>query len=247
MIQNINDVVAKLDEIIDWAKQNQSPIGYFAALYRRMTLAVQVGIIQNRFKNGARMEKLDVLFAKRYFEAFDHFQKGLPVTSSWKTAFEATKNNQITVIQHLMLGINAHINLDLGITAALTSPKNEIHQLEKDFNQINNIIASLVDDSKQKLSKIWLPFRITSDLLATESDGIINFSIKVARIFSWESAKKLAQLEGENSSNQIIKIDQNVTILASKVLNAGWFMRSVLWVIRMGESGTVSDKIKILS
>jgi Family of unknown function (DUF5995) len=245
-MKSISEVVSKLDEIVVWAETNQSPIGYFAALYRQMTLAVKAGVETNKFDNGPRMEKLDILFANRYFDAFDNYQKGKPITGSWKVAFDATKNNQITVIQHLMLGINAHINLDLGIAAAKTCPKNEILGLESDFNQINNLIAGLVDKTKQKLATIWLPFRITIDLLDTESDGMINFSIKMARIFSWESAKKLAFLEGDLENAQIVKIDKNVSVLALKLINTKWFLKSILWIIRQGETGTVAEKIKIL-
>jgi hypothetical protein len=41
------------------------------------------------------------------------------------------------------MGINTHINLDLAIAAALTSPGTAIYSLEKDFNKINDVISSL--------------------------------------------------------------------------------------------------------
>jgi hypothetical protein len=242
----IDDVLKHLDEIIVWSEQHQSPMGYFAALYQRMTMAVKDGILQNKFDNGPRMEKLDIIFAKRYFEAFDNYQKNKPITKSWEIALNATKTDQITVIQHLLLGINAHINLDLGIAASDISTKSDIQNLEKDFKQINTIIAGLIDDTKLRLSKIWLPFRIFTKLLDTESDGIINFSIKVARTFSWENAKQLTFIEPFKKPDLIIGIDKNVEFLGNRIAKPSTFTKSILWLMRLGESGYVAEKIKIL-
>lgn len=245
-MKTIDEVLKRLDEIIIWAEVNQSTMGYFAVLYRRMTLAVKIGIENNQFEDGTRMEKLDVAFANRYFEAFQLVQKKMATTKSWHSAFQATKSNEITVIQHLLLGINAHINLDLGIAASNISKKEDILKLEKDFKQINTIISALIDDTKLQLSKIWLPFRIFTSLLKTESDGVINFSIKVARTFSWENAKILTNLAENNRPNHINEMDKNVAFLASKIVNPKWFMSTILWFIRKGEAGTVNEKIQFL-
>ena len=245
-ITTIDEVITRLDEIILWAEQNQSSAGYFAALYRQMTIAVKIGMVNNLFEEGKRMEKLDIVFAKRYFQAFEQFSKNVETTKSWKTAFQATKANQITVIQHLLLGINAHINLDLGIAAAEIASENEILKLEKDFKQINTIISGLMDDTKLKLSKIWLPFRLFTDLLDTESDGMVNFSIKVARTVSWENAKKLAFLKKAERQNYIKGMDKNVEFLANKITNPSYFTKTILWIMRKGESGSITEKIAIL-
>jgi Family of unknown function (DUF5995) len=245
-MNSINDVIQKLDEIIAWAEQNKSTTGYFAALYRRMTIAVKKGIEQNLFENGPRMEQLDIVFAKRYFEAFELYKSQKTTTKAWQAAFTVTNQSSVTVLQHLLLGINAHINLDLGIAAAHISNKNEINNLEKDFNQINTIISGLIDDTKIRLSKIWLPFRIFTNLLDTESDGIINFSIKVARTFSWQNAKQLTMSEISQQANHIKKMDETVELLAQKLKNPGKFMKTILWIISLGETGTVTEKIKYL-
>ena len=74
------------------------------------------------------------------------------VLAGWKCAFDGCGNKSLTVIQHLLLGINTHINLDLAIAAATVAPGNNIQALAGDFNQINNEIASLVDDIQQCMS-----------------------------------------------------------------------------------------------
>ena len=82
------------------------------------------------------MEKLDVIFANRYIKAYYQYQTQQPTSKSWEAAFVEADNYWIIVLQHLLLGMNAHINLDLGIAAAQISPKDEIHSLQNDFNTI---------------------------------------------------------------------------------------------------------------
>lgn len=86
----IDDVIARLSDITASARRASNRAGYFAALYRTVTIAVKQGIADGRFEDGPRMERLDVLFASRHLEAFDAFQRGAPVTRSWRVALEAT-------------------------------------------------------------------------------------------------------------------------------------------------------------
>ena len=130
----LDEVIAQLDAIISTSKQQSSRLGYFACLYRKMTMAVKQGITDHLFQDGPRMEKLDVIFANRYLTAYNTFTQNKSVTQAWQVAFEATAKNDYIALQHLLLGINAHINLDLGIAAAEASEGTDINALEKDFN-----------------------------------------------------------------------------------------------------------------
>lgn len=62
----IQEVIDILDLIIINNKQNKNRLGYFAALYRRMTIGVRDGIIHGMFQFPDKMEQLDVVFANRY-------------------------------------------------------------------------------------------------------------------------------------------------------------------------------------
>ncbi|MGH2645477.1 MAG: DUF5995 family protein, partial [Chitinophagaceae bacterium] len=116
MIANsIEEVISYLDKIIQSCKEKSSRMGYFASLYRAMTAGVQTGIAQGAFEDGPRMERLDVTFANRYLDAYTTYISGKQTTHSWMHAFVASEQTNLTVVQHLLLGINAHINLDLGI------------------------------------------------------------------------------------------------------------------------------------
>jgi len=116
----IDPIIAELSSIIVQAEAEASRIGYFAALYRRVTVAVREQL--QSFEDPARLARLDVIFARRYLDALAAWRVRQPCSACWKVAFDTTRLNKPIILQHLLLGINAHINLDLGIACARTSP-----------------------------------------------------------------------------------------------------------------------------
>ena len=50
----IDDVVDQLTQVVTRAKHERSRLGYFAALYRNVTVRVRDGIAAGRFEDGAR-------------------------------------------------------------------------------------------------------------------------------------------------------------------------------------------------
>jgi hypothetical protein len=246
-MQNIAEVIEKLEHIIDQADRESSPIGYFAAVYLKMTLAVKEGIEQGVFENGSRMEQLDVRFAGRYFEALEAWQAGKPASRSWESAFEASRHDHYTVLQHIMLGINAHINLDLSIAAAQTRSGDAILGLRRDFDRINDIIAGLTNRVQERLADIWLPFGVLDHLLRSEDEGWLDFSIRAARGAAWKAATTLAFTRQQEMEKALIHdLDTAVAFFAGKLVQPGFLARLGLKIMRRTEQGTVSEKIDLL-
>src|SRR3954464_7173206 len=72
-VATIDQVVDAIQGIIAWSIANESRLGYFAALYKRITIAIRTAIAQNLFENGRGMELFDVTFASRYFAALNGY------------------------------------------------------------------------------------------------------------------------------------------------------------------------------
>src|SRR4051812_31620555 len=106
-IQSIDEVISRLEEIIAKCIQEKNTSGYFASLYYKVTCAVKEGIKNGDYEDGPRMERLDILFASRYINAWDAWQNKQQTTGSWDVAFKKTKNKLTLILQHLLLGINA--------------------------------------------------------------------------------------------------------------------------------------------
>jgi hypothetical protein len=246
-MQSIAEVIARLEQIIAEARESQSPLGYFAAVYLKMTLAVRDGIAQGIFENGSRMEQLDVRFATRYFEALDAWRSGKPCSKAWQVAFEASNDPGKTAIQHILLGINAHINLDLGIAAAQTRSGDAIFGLRKDFDRINDIIAALTDRVQERLADIWLPFGWLDWLLRTDDEGWVNFSIGVSRGAAWKAATALAFARQSETEKALIRdLDTAVAFLGGRIAQPGFWIGTGLRLMRRSERGSASDKIETL-
>ncbi|MFQ5924149.1 MAG: DUF5995 family protein [Anaerolineales bacterium] len=244
--KTIEEVIHQLDTIIDWARGHNSRLGYFAALYRKVTIKVKEGIAAGFFDDGERMERLDVVFANRYLEALERFHKNKVLTRSWKGAFDASKAWWPIVLQHLLLGMNAHINLDLGIAAAETSPGDAVHHLKNDFNKINEILASLIDGVQRELAEIW-PVLALLDRVGGRTDEIlVNFSMEKARDHAWGVAEGLAPLGEADRMSRIDDLDKKVVALGYRVLQPGLIIGGANKIIRLGERGTIPHIIDIL-
>ena len=75
--ENIDQVINRLDEIIAVARAEENRLGYFPALYRNVTIQVKTGIEEGFFEDGARMERLDVVFANCYLDALAQYRQGM--------------------------------------------------------------------------------------------------------------------------------------------------------------------------
>lgn len=245
-INSIDDVLIQLEDIIIESEKRNSTLGYFAVLYRKVTLKVKEGIENNFFDDGLRMEKLDVIFAKRYIDAYHNFQNNTALTQSWKYTFELASESRLILLQHLLLGMNAHINLDLGIAAAQVSHDDNIDDLENDFNKINEILSSLVEEVEKDLSKIWPFLKWILKRLKKVDDFLIDFSMELARNGAWKFAKKLSAAKIENYKDLITSRDSKVLQKALLVTEPGKIAVIILRIIRFGEKGTISERIEIM-
>lgn len=214
---SIDDVLTGLDEIIAGAHVRDSRIGYFACLYRHVTLAVKDGVAQHVFEDPERMNRLDVAFANRYFEAIDRHDRGEPPTLSWQVAFKAASHRRPIVLQHLLMAMNAHINLDLGIAAARTCPGDQLQGLYNDFEKVNGVLASLVNTVERELTHIWPVLHILHRLSRGEDDKIMSFSMTEARALAWKTAQRLAGLSVQEQETAIVEIDREVAELGRLV------------------------------
>ena len=242
----IDEVIQLLQEIIQQSITEKSTKGYFAVLYLKVTQKVKEGIQNGTFENGPRMEKLDVIFANRYIKAYYQYQTQQPISKSWEAAFVEADNYWIIVLQHLLLGMNAHINLDLGIAAAQVSPKDEIHSLQNDFNMINTILSSLVADVEKDLTEVWPILKWILEKTKSIDTFLIDFSMQKAREGAWKYALELAPLEGNKAEESITIRDEKVAQKAKLITNLGGIPVFLFKIMRLFEVGTVDQKIKDL-
>lgn len=243
----IDQVLGDLDLVIAQAREEGSRLGYFAALYRRVTAKVKEGIeTPGVFEDPERMDLLDFNFASRYLEALQRFQAGRPVTRAWRRAFEAATSFRPIILQHLVLGINAHVNLDLGIAAARTAPAAGFAALRDDFGTINSILSSLIGLVERQLGEVSPWMALLARVAGHHGVRAVEFSLDIARDEAWRFGQRLAPLTEPDQVPEIDRRDGEVIKLAGKVLHPGPLVDLALLVVRMREVASVRRVIDIL-
>jgi hypothetical protein len=242
----IDEVIERLDVIINHSIQTKNRQGYFAALYRRVTAAVKDKIAEGYFDDNPRMEKLDIIFANRYLDAQHAWTNKQPCSKSWELAFEACTWWRPMVIQHLFVGMNAHIGLDLGIAAAMVQPEN-IESLKGDFDKINVILNELTDVVQDELSEISPLLKVVDVLAGGIDEKIAGFAMGIARDAAWDVALAYSALPEDEHAAYIVKRDLSVYKFGQKIVSPGVWINIVVSVFRIFERGNVVTKINTLN
>lgn len=200
--KNIEEVLAQLDAIIDESARNNNALGIFAYVYRRTTAQIKQAVQNRVFEDNEGMEQFDVLFANKYLEAYRLYQNGIRCPAPWKVAFDACKEKHI-ILQHILLGMNAHINYDLGISAAEFTSGRSMQAFKNDFMKVNEILAGLTDELQSRLSRVSRLMFLLDWIGSRNDEAMINFSMVKAREQAWNFAVNLASEEGIEKVNHM--------------------------------------------
>jgi Family of unknown function (DUF5995) len=241
---NITAIIHELEEIVETCIQQANPHGLFAALYLKVTRRVREGIQQQHFEDNARMEQFDVIFARRYIDAYQAHVAGMPTSAAWHLAFEAIEKRDMLAIQHLLLGMNAHINLDLGIVAAQVSRGTVLANLETDFNRINDLLMQLLDEVQQEIDRISPVMWLIDWLFTKKDEQFAGFSMQAARSYAWKSAQLLHAMPSAAWTEQITVCDQGVTLVGKGMLSPPRIFRGFLTFVRRFEDRDVAGQIR---
>jgi hypothetical protein len=246
---DIDGVLAELRTVVDRAEAASDRIGLFAALYRQVTLAVAKAITDGVFDDGPRMNRLDTAFANRYLAALHACQApGDPGTAPrcWQLAFEAAARPESVIVQHLVLGVNAHINLDLAVAAARTCPGPAIADLKNDYDRINGILASVMGGLQHTVERFSPVLGGLDVVLGRLDDTILGFDLETARSEAWDAAVLLAGQPPEAQAATERMLDRYATGLARAVLSPPWPLPHALEVLRSTERTPVREVIAAL-
>ena len=241
--QTIDEVIDQLETIIENAEARGDRIGYFAALYNRVTLAVRDGVRASQFDDGPRMECLDVAFANRFLNALEAWRAGQLPSRAWLKAFDAASSSRPVVLQHLLVGMNAHIALDLGVAAAQTCPGAALPALKADFGRINDVLASLTPIVETEIGEDSPEFALLTHIMPARQQHLFSFGMDRARELAWNFACTLAPLPLHQQPALMAHRDHEVALFADGILADGVLAH----VLRHGESTDVAANIRSLA
>jgi hypothetical protein len=244
----IDQIIQQLEAIIADSIATGSRAGYFAALYHKVTCKVKEGITNGEFENGPRMEQLDVTFASRYITAYNQWQQKQQPSASWQLAFDIFNKPSKMVLQHLLIGMNAHINLDLGVAVvetarAFNQPLIEVH---KDFNAINTILSALTYEVINELDQVS-PLLSLAGLHAQNNSILIQFALSNARDGAWAFAEDIDSRNGQDYINSISSRDADINKLGKGIVYPVGALSFTVWIIHFFEWRNPAKITKVLS
>ena len=244
--QTIEEVIAQMDAIIEHSLEANSRLGYFAALYRKVTIQVKKNIDKKKFANPELMARLAVTFAGKYLTAYEQYHNGEKPTAPWDIAFGASKRRYPIILQHLLLGMNAHINLDLAIASSETSSGTDILGLKEDFMQINDLLASQIPIVLKAINKCSPFIGLISFFYKDTEEKVTHFSLEIARAYSWLLAEDLAVGDTFLQKKLIDKTIGEVSELANKLLHTKGWVKLLIFIVAIAESNNIRKNIEAL-
>ena len=209
-------LTATIDELRSVALAADDASGYFPAMYARITKAVEIAAGEGRFADGPRMEAFARAFAAWYPRiGHDHAR----VPGCWQAAFDVAGDGRLMIVQHLLLGINAHVNHDLPQVVVELAPRGtDVDVLRGDFDAVNRILAESLPMVLRSLGSVS---RWVNTAAVFGGTQLFDFSLKVARRRAWEAAERMLPLDDADRAGYVAELDRLVRVLAYLVANPG--------------------------
>jgi hypothetical protein len=146
----------------------------YGLMSRNMIRALEEG----QFRDRRWVDRLMHHFADYYFEALEQYDRDAKETPAvWRQVHDFSRNKGLLALQHLLLGVNAHINYDLVLALSdvlrpewrrLPPAKREERYL--DHTHVNTIIARTVDTVQDQVIEKHTPWMDIIDRLCGNLD-----------------------------------------------------------------------------
>jgi hypothetical protein len=196
--------LGRLDSRVEELRRSGDDRRVFLAVYATMTRAIHRGVADGRFVDPGWTADLTTRFAQLYFDADDAWADGDGrCPGAWRAAFAASGTPRVSVVEHALLGINAHIVFDLPVAVAATMNAtgdvtggrlraDTLVRRRHDYEVVNHILAETIRDAQAVLAgesraSAWL------DALTLRLDEYVaELLLRASRTQGWHNALALA-------------------------------------------------------
>jgi hypothetical protein len=219
-----------IDELRDIALESGDAAGYFPALYVRVTGEIAARIRNQLFENSERMERLVDVFAGYYIRAR---YAEITVPRCWQATWDVAADPGLVIVQHLLLGANAHVNHDLAQAIVEIAPHyGGLEAVRGDFNMVNDVLAATFFGVIRDLDRVsWW----ASEAAMFGGGRLFNFSMRAARSQAWGTAERLYPLDEAGRREYMRELDRLVSILAYMITRPTFPAGFALWLARRFE------------
>ena len=200
MMSHRPPVTVRMESLIQKWEAAADRRAIFLRCYLLMTQNVLAAVEGRAFRDCQWVNTLLHRFADYYFEALSAYEEdedGAPAV--WSQTHNVARQEGVQVVQHLLLGVNAHINYDLVMTLVeLLEPEwsrlspQEREMRYADHCQVNDIIGATVDAVQDEVIETAAPgMNVVDILLGPVDEWLISHVIKRWRDEVWDHALKM--------------------------------------------------------
>ena len=197
----------------------------FSLTYLRVTEDIRRGVDEGFYEDEVWLNRLDSLFARPYFLAYDNFyaDRIALVPPAWRIAFDAGRNGEVEGIGNLLLSMNAHINRDFPFVlyqAGLTDEGGESRKPAHDSG--NSRLRALYKPMLAELSARFDASIDDYDVPGTEVDDEAIFQVLVDwREAAWQNAVRLANAANDAERRQVAASIEDYATSQAEAIYAG--------------------------
>src|SRR5215467_431219 len=193
----IDDLIARMERLLEPIEAARDPRQFFLGTYLRTTRAVANAMRDGAFVDPEWTERWDVAFANFYLDAIETANEGGQPSRPWAIAFGAPA--KMPPLNHVLFGMNAHINFDLpqALLAVITDEEFDdpavIARREADHRNIDRVLAGRVAAEDKVLVGISGPGSRLNRLLKPLNEFGTQRFLREAREKVWANAVVLSQ------------------------------------------------------
>ncbi len=193
--RSVPDALDRLERLEGRLRDLGDRRAVFLTVYTNMTRAVQRSVERGAFADPAWMREYTRTFANYYREAFLAFERGRSgaVPDPWRIALGTATAGNALVAQDAFLGINAHINYDLGLAIRDVGVDPNRARKRADHRTIDDILGRLIDAQQAALTELYAPGIDDVDAALGRFDESLSlFAMTEGRAQAWRVGVVLA-------------------------------------------------------
>ena len=201
--------------------------GYFPALYSRVTDRIGASIVAGTFADGPGIDRFATGFASHYIVASNDHPRS---PRCWQASWAVAGDRRLLIVQHLLLGINAHVNYDLPrAVVEVADERGDLHSIRHDFDAVNDVLADTYIDVVKDLDRVS---RWVNAAARLGGGRAFNFSLRLARAQAWQAAETMYALPADGRRIYAAELDRVVSVLAYLITKPSPVVRPLLSLAR---------------
>jgi hypothetical protein len=183
----------------------------FALLYWRTTEGIRDALRAGEFSDRPYWNQVTTAFGRYYLDAFTAWRHGQRrrAPAAWRIAFDAARDERVSTLGDLMLGINAHVNRDLAFVYYRLRTRNH-----RDHLQVNEVL--------RRVQPVVFPELIAGydpTLAAQRSaDPTLSLDIFAWRELAWRNARRLSHARSTTARRAVAAdIERHAITMARRI------------------------------